>query len=229
MTNRNISLRAQQAAARSPELTREVKHLVHVLALLADCNTGRGLAGQATIAFAMGCSTRTVARLWDQLDASWAAGGPVGTIRKKRWRTSDRYTLLVQPGADLVPFPRQSDTGDSGSDTGDIVAAAYDANRLTAEALGKTLPRLDVTNTPPFRVVDLPPVAEDRRSTSIEVSPQGKTPPKKSPSPGATAGASPGMKTLPPEWIAGDGDSVFALAAARRRARLAEREAQKQQ
>lgn len=97
---RFVTFRAMQAAC-CADLPPAVKHLVHVLALKADNNTGEGRTGQATIARYMGLSRRQVNRLWTQLDASWEAGGPVGTLRWKRYLKPDGYRVMVRPDARL--------------------------------------------------------------------------------------------------------------------------------
>ncbi len=80
-------------------LAPELRHLIMVLAVLADHRTGEGLSGQERIASAMGYSPRTVRRLLAELaDAS----SPVVVMRTPRMRnsgrgrTSDAYTLALQ-------------------------------------------------------------------------------------------------------------------------------------
>jgi hypothetical protein len=124
---RPITIRAMLAADCCPELPTSVKHLVHVLALHADNLSGRGLSGQATIAQYMGLSRRQVNRLWAQLEASYAAGGPVGTLRAKRWMTSDAYTLVVRPSAALSLDSRP----ESRSDIHDKVKVTSAAHEVT--------------------------------------------------------------------------------------------------
>ncbi|MBK8994635.1 MAG: hypothetical protein IPM35_02640 [Myxococcales bacterium] len=95
-----IGIRAQQAVcAEDCTLAPELRHLVMVLAVLANRRTGEGIAGQERIAGAMGVTTRTVRRLLAELAD---ADAPVAVMRTPRMRrtgrgrTSDAYTLAVQ-------------------------------------------------------------------------------------------------------------------------------------
>lgn len=98
-----IGIEAQQAVcAVDCRLAPELRHLIMVLAVLADRRTGEGISGQDRIAAAMGVSPRTVRRLLAELTD---ADSPVIVLRKARMRksgrgrTSDNYALAVQPDA----------------------------------------------------------------------------------------------------------------------------------
>ena len=92
-------LDALHEAAMSSSLSRDARHLVHVLARLSNGQTGRGTVGQATIARKMGCSERLVRRLMAELEA--AAPTSVRLVRRPRFRaegrgrTSDEWQLVL--------------------------------------------------------------------------------------------------------------------------------------
>lgn len=85
-------------------LSPELRHLIMVLAVLANRETGRGTSGQQQIGAAMGVSERTVRRLLAELAAR--LDSPVRVERHQRrrddgYRTSDAYQLvLVSPATD---------------------------------------------------------------------------------------------------------------------------------
>lgn len=115
MARAPVGIAAQQAVcAEDCTLAPELRHLVMVLAVLANRRTGEGIAGQERIAKAMGVHARTVRRLLAELaDAS----SPVTVLRQPRMRrtgrgrTSDAYTLALQPDAvDPVVNVDQPDT-----------------------------------------------------------------------------------------------------------------------
>lgn len=123
---RPVTLRAMLAADCS-ELPRELRHLIHVLALHANNVTGRGLTGQSTLARYLGCSARSVRRQLAQLDELWAAGSsPVGVLREKRWLNSDAYQIVVRADA-VLALPRSGPEADERSPM-----AANDRSPMTA-------------------------------------------------------------------------------------------------
>lgn len=237
--SRPVTLRAMLAAECCPELSTGVKHLVHVLALRADNVTGRGLTGQATVGLYMGLSRRQVTRLWAELDAAWKAGtSPVGTLRSKRYQNSDVYTIVVrenaalrldrpqsrsyicdkvrvtstshQPKVNVTSATGGSDTSvtstPSESDMGVLLTSQLPLQREAAE-IRKELPRPDASGAPPHALGErggAPTTEADRAwaAGAVVMSAEG-------PRGGVDSSEPP---------------SVFAIAAARRRARKLERE-----
>ena len=80
-------------------LNRETRHLLMVMALLADGRTGVGTSSQETIAHAMGCSARHIRGLLAAYTAR--TDTPIILSRRRRGaalgRTSDEYTLSLRP------------------------------------------------------------------------------------------------------------------------------------
>lgn len=80
-------------------LPQDLRHVLMVMAHLADHRTGRGLSSQETIARAMGCGAREVRRKLDRL--ARIADSPVQVVRRSRpradgrGRTSDEYHLVL--------------------------------------------------------------------------------------------------------------------------------------
>ncbi len=105
-------------------LPKEARHLVHVLSVLADSETGEGWHGQATIARLMGCTDRHVRALLALLERDNPS--EVRLERRARFnsagrgRTSDSWALrlqLDQPEQDdmtnwntVPPEPRSAGT-----------------------------------------------------------------------------------------------------------------------
>lgn len=108
MPPKPLTLRMQYAAMRST-LPKEARHLVHVLSVLANSETGEGWHGQETIARLMGCSDRHVRTLLAVLEAPNGSG--IRIQRRARFhhdgrgRTSDFWKLVSD--ADL---PEEIDT-----------------------------------------------------------------------------------------------------------------------
>jgi hypothetical protein len=103
-----LCLRIQEALTAS-SLDRETRHLLMVMALLADWRSGVGTASQATIARAVGCTDRHVRKLFSDLEGK---DSPVMVTRRRRGaatgRTSDQYTLSFaqpEPGAGSATTP----------------------------------------------------------------------------------------------------------------------------
>lgn len=114
-----LCLRVQQAVCGSA-LDADARHLLMVMALLADWRTGVGIASQTTIASALGCSDRHVRKLLS--DLAERKDSPVMVTRRRRGaaagRTSDQYSLsFAQPehgaGSGTPPEAEQR----AGSDT----------------------------------------------------------------------------------------------------------------
>jgi hypothetical protein len=108
-----LCIRIQQAVCKS-SLDRDERHLLMVMAVLADWHTGVGTASQKTIADAMGCTDRYVRLLLSKL--SKREDSPVMVTRRRRssatGRTSDQYTLqftqpesMATPSGTCVPEP----------------------------------------------------------------------------------------------------------------------------
>jgi hypothetical protein len=108
MLPKPLTLRMQYAAMRSA-LPKEARHLVHVLSVLANSETGEGWHGQETIARLMGCSDRHVRTLLATLDKPNGSGIRIERRarfhRDGRGRTSDFWKLVSD--ADL---PEDIDT-----------------------------------------------------------------------------------------------------------------------
>jgi hypothetical protein len=108
MEPKPLTLRIQYAAMRS-SLPKEVRHLVHAMAVLANSETGEGWHGQQTIARLVGCSDRHVRNMLAFLDSDENESG-IRVDRRARFhqdgrgRTSDFWRLV---SADL---PEQVDT-----------------------------------------------------------------------------------------------------------------------
>lgn len=126
-----FSLRIQLAAM-SSEMPKELRHLVHVLALLGDQNACSGHHGQVTIAKAMGVSERCVRGLMKDLEAGIY---PVRLERVARFRaegrgrTSDAWKLIlsrVQP-AEL--------SGKSGDQPAELSGGTDTTNRQSTTGL----------------------------------------------------------------------------------------------
>lgn len=106
-----------------------LRHLIMVLAVLADRRTGRGLASQATIGAALGVSERSARRLLAELGRR--CDSPVLVSRRPRMRrdgrgrTSDAYQLSLadQPDTDV-----RKDTHDQ-PDTDDRMNATTNRTR----------------------------------------------------------------------------------------------------
>jgi hypothetical protein len=94
-----VGIAVQVAACRS-SLRPELRHLLMVMAVLADRRTGAGRSSQATIATAMGRSERHVRRLLAELELD--QNSPVEVTRRYRsrsngrGRSSDEYVLRVR-------------------------------------------------------------------------------------------------------------------------------------
>lgn len=95
-----FTLRVQEAVMLSA-LDKDVRHLVHVLAVSANSKTGRGWLSQQSLADRMGCSERHVRALLADLERPDSR--PVRVERRPRFRegrgrTADEWTLvLVEP------------------------------------------------------------------------------------------------------------------------------------
>ncbi|MES1178957.1 MAG: hypothetical protein ABUL62_31870 [Myxococcales bacterium] len=115
-----------QRAACSSKLDADTRHMIMVMILLADNESGRGFASQATIAEAMARSVRHVGALLRALEAN--ADSPITVSRRHRGRedggrTSDEYVLGLrqkeqradspepQKAPDAVSTPLQKERG----------------------------------------------------------------------------------------------------------------------
>lgn len=137
-------------AADCSALPARLRHLIHVLALHADNQTGRGLSGQARLARYMGCSTRQLRRYIAELEAAWSSGSsPVGLLREGRFLNSDRYTLVIREDAplQLVPDPP---SGGSGPRVVGTTMSTIDRTRLSAmSGHPRSVERTTVSGQPP--------------------------------------------------------------------------------
>jgi hypothetical protein len=197
-------------AANASELPGELKHLIMVLALYANNQTGRGLTGQARLARYLGCGPRNVRKLLARLEAAWGAGtSPVGLLREKRWLNSDAYQLVVREGAplalEITPDERPS-------------SSANDRNPRAAHC-GTAVPneRNSSSNQAELQFQKRPvkrnPRAYKLRSPSTEGTPEKTTPENESSQGGAApAGAS---RAAGVESAQADADASAGGAAAR--------------
>lgn len=96
-------------------MPKDLRHLVHVLSVLAKSETGAGYYGQEKIAAAMGCSERHVRALLSELEKPNDCGVMVRrTARFRsdgRGRSSDSWVLILdQTNRNSVP-PEQRSAG----------------------------------------------------------------------------------------------------------------------
>lgn len=224
-------------AADCSRLPSNLRHLIHVMALHADNTSGRGLTGQAALGRYLGVSGRHVRRLLTELESLWEGGlSPVGVLRNKRWLNSDAYTIVVRPEAPLALTPGSRVDRTTVSANERITMSTNDRTRLSNRA---------------DTVVRVPPNEADTdvlqpSEVSLQREPQSKAQslPRAYAS-GAPPHATAEAKTTEADraWDAGvlgpsttraegprggvdssEPPSVFAIAAARRRARKLERE-----
>ena len=125
-----------QRAVCQSQLDPDTRHMVMVMMLLADNDTGRGFSKQETIAASMGRSVRHVGNLLRALEAN--ADSPITVTRRHRGRvdgggrSSDEYVLALRP-------PRQSGTP----------ASSQTAPRADSPPLQSAPDAFSVTPAPP--------------------------------------------------------------------------------
>jgi hypothetical protein len=137
-------------AADCSTLPARLRHLIHVLALHADNQTGRGLSGQARLARYMGCSTRQLRRYIAELEAAWAAGeSPVGLLREARFLNSDRYTLVIRDDAPLQLPPEAPEGGSGPRVVGTPMSAIERTPMSSMSGHPRSVERTQVSGQPP--------------------------------------------------------------------------------
>lgn len=166
-------------------LSPELRHLIMVLAVLANRETGRGTSGQQQIGAAMGVSERTVRRLLAELSAR--LDSPVRVERRQRrradgYRTSDAYQLvLVSPVTDDrrgAASHRTLAAGDSPVTDDRSSAGSHRSREATSPVTGGTPHRSPASALDPRSDPRSDPRRSSPRETAASTSPKRRRPSK---------------------------------------------------
>lgn len=178
-----LTFEIQKAICRST-LPADLRHLLMVMALLADGRTGIGTASQATIAGCMGCTDRHVRSLLARLSAT--EGSPVTLDRRRRGvsrgRLSDEYRLVLS-----APEQEQCSASAEGAQQEQHSGSDHDPNRNSVPVREKAEPEQHDSRTGSPRHPKRNVRSDDQLSDQLSINSsaakrRGK--PLKDPSPG---------------------------------------------